>query len=70
MALALLYVWHVAVGTNVIKRGQQYLGDRRHRHTLSVFRIGYDSQKRHFALGHPVRIRLLSYFRLQVKTVG
>ncbi len=63
LALALLYVWHVAVGTNVIKRGQRYLVDRRHRHTLSVFRIGYDSLKRHFTLGHPVRIRLLPYFK-------
>lgn len=63
LALALLYVWHVATGTEVIKRGQRYLVDRRHRRTLSVFRIGYDSLERHLILGRPVRIRLLPYFR-------
>lgn len=58
-ALALLYVWHVATGSEVIKRGWRYLVDCCHRRTLSVFRIGCDSLKRHLAFGHPVRIRLL-----------
>jgi len=63
LALALLYVWHVAVGTEVIKRGRRYWVDRRHRRTLSIFRIGYDSLQRYLALGHPLCIRLQPYFR-------
>ena len=63
LALVLLYVWSAATGTHVIKRGLRHLVDRRHRRDLSVFRIGYDMLTRNLSHGHPVRIRLLPYFR-------
>lgn len=63
LALVLLYVWSTAIGTTVIKRGQRFWVDRRHRRTLSVFRIGYDMLMRHLTQNHPVPIRLLPYFR-------
>lgn len=40
LAAALLYVWLVAFGSQVIKTGLRYLVDRRDRRDLSIFRIG------------------------------
>ena len=63
LALALLYVWNIAIGTVVIKRGQRPWVDRRDRRDLSVFRIGSDTLMRRLSLGKPIWIRLVPYFR-------
>jgi len=41
LAVALLYVWLVAFGSQVIKTGLRRLVDRADRRDLSIFRIGY-----------------------------
>jgi len=41
LAVALLYVWLVSVGTTTIKRGQRRLVDRNDRRDLSIFQIGW-----------------------------
>ena len=63
MALALVSVWGIAIGTIVIKRGRRFGVDRRLRRTLSVFRIGYDMLVRQLSQNHPLPVRLLPYFR-------
>jgi hypothetical protein len=40
LAVALLYVWLMSVGTHAIKRGQRHWVDRRERRDLSLFQIG------------------------------
>ena len=40
LAVCLLYVWLVALGSRVIKRGQRHLVDRTARRDFSIFRIG------------------------------
>ncbi|GAB4521243.1 MAG: hypothetical protein Kow0047_32270 [Anaerolineae bacterium] len=63
LALVLLYVWHAASETEVIKRGWCHPVDGHHRCTLSIFCIGYDSLKPHPAVGQPLCMRLLPRFR-------
>jgi len=41
LAVALLYVWLVSVGTQAIKHGQRRLVDRNDRRDLSIFQIGW-----------------------------
>jgi hypothetical protein len=41
LAVALLYVWLLTVGTRAIKRGQRHWVDRRERRDLSLFQIGW-----------------------------
>jgi hypothetical protein len=40
LAVALLYVWCIAVGTRTIRAGRRHLVDRKDRRDLSVFQIG------------------------------
>jgi hypothetical protein len=42
LAVALLYIWLVALAITSIKRGRRHLVDRKDRRDLSIFRIGYD----------------------------
>jgi hypothetical protein len=62
LAVALLYVWLVGVGSQVIKNGQRRWVDRSDRRDLSVFRIGYNMIERHLANSLPFTIRLVPYF--------
>ena len=62
LLVALLYLWCVAFGTNIIKRGLRYLVDRTDRRDLSIFRIGYDTIERFLTNGKTLSIRLLPYF--------
>jgi hypothetical protein len=41
LAVVLLYVWLISVGTTAIKRGQRRLVDRNDRRDLSIFQIGW-----------------------------
>ncbi len=60
--VALLYLWCVAFGSSIIKRGLRPLVDRSDRRDLSIFRIGYDMIQRFLTNGKSLTIRLLSYF--------
>ena len=40
LAVAVLYVWLVSVGTRTIRSGDRHLVDRKDRRDLSVFQIG------------------------------
>jgi hypothetical protein len=62
LVVALAYVWLVAFGSSVIKRGLRYLVDRSDRRDLSIFRIGYDMFERRMTNQQTVPIRLLPYF--------
>lgn len=60
--LALLYLWCVAFGVTLIKRGLRSLVDRTDRRDLSIFRIGHDMIERCLTNGKSLTIRLLPYF--------
>jgi hypothetical protein len=62
LAVALLYVWLIAFGSVVVKRGQRALVDRKDRRTLSLFRIGFDRLERCIINGEAFSFRLLPYF--------
>lgn len=62
LVAALLYVFLVAFGSYVIKRGWRKLVDRTDRRDLSIFRIGYDMLVRCLTLGQPPSLRLVPYF--------
>lgn len=62
LVVALLYVWLVAFGSAVIKRGHRHLVDRVDRRDLSIFRIGYDMFERCLINNLPVSLRQTPYF--------
>ena len=62
LAVAFLYLWLIAFGSQVIKRGQRYLVDRADRRDLSVFRIGLSMVERLLANAQPLLIRLVPCF--------
>ncbi len=60
--VALLYLWLVTRGSQVIKSGNRHLVDRRDRRDLSIFRIGLYFIDRLLAHGRSFSIRLMPYF--------
>lgn len=62
LIVALLYLWLIAFGSYVIKRGQRRLVDRADRRDLSIFRIGLSMVERLLANVQPLSIRLIPYF--------
>ena len=56
LAVCLLYVWLVAFGSRVIKRGHRHLVDRTDRRDFSVFRIGYNMLERRLSNVLPFKI--------------
>jgi len=62
LAVALLYVWHISIGTYAIKRGWRHLVDRKERRDLSIFRIGRSMIKRHLKFDQFLPFRLTPYF--------
>jgi hypothetical protein len=62
LIVAFLYLWLVAFGSQVIKRGQRRLVDRADRKDLSIFRIGLSMVERLLANVEPLVIRLTPYF--------
>jgi hypothetical protein len=59
LAVAMLYVWLVVYGAEVVKRGQRRLVDRSDRGDHSLFRLGYNMLDRCLAQGEKPFIRLL-----------
>jgi hypothetical protein len=62
LAVATLYVWVVAFGTQTIKRGLRHFVDRSKQRQLSIFRIGYDMLERCLLNGDAFSLRLIPYF--------
>lgn len=62
LAVALLYLWLIAVGSRVIKNGLRHLVDRKDRRDLSIFRIGLDMIDRHLTNEEAFVFRWLPYF--------
>jgi hypothetical protein len=62
LVVALLYVWLVAFGSAVIKRGARHLVDRNDRRDLSIFRIGFDMLERCLINQQHFSIRDVPYF--------
>jgi hypothetical protein len=54
LAAMIVYVWLIALGSHVIKRGLRYLVDRRDRRDKSLFRIGWDWIERCLALDNRI----------------
>jgi hypothetical protein len=61
LAVALLYVWLIAVGTDAIKRGQRRLVDRNDRRDLSIFQIGWRIIDRYLTNELNIRVILIPY---------
>ena len=61
-AVALLYVWTVAFGTAIVKRGFRALVDRADRRDLSIYRIGYDSFERYSINEQRILLPDIPYF--------
>jgi hypothetical protein len=59
LAVAMLYVWLVVYGAEVVKRGQRRLVDRSDRRDHSLFRLGYNMLDRCLAQGVRPFVRLL-----------
>lgn len=61
LGVCLVYVWLIALGSAVVKRGLRHLVDRRSRRDKSYFRIGWDYVEHRLRLGEPVLIRFAPY---------
>jgi hypothetical protein len=61
LAVAMLYVWLVEYGAQVIKRGQRRMVDRSDRRDYSVFRLGCNMLDRYLAQVARPSIRLLPH---------
>ncbi len=61
LAVVFLYLWLVAFGSKVIKRGLRYLVDRRDRRDLSIYRIGFDMIERLLANCQSLSVFLSPY---------
>jgi hypothetical protein len=54
LATMIVYVWLIALGSCLVKRGLRFIVDRRDRRDKSLFRIGWDWIERCLALGHRI----------------
>ena len=61
LAVALLYVWLISVGSQTIHAGLRHLIDRHDRRDLSLFQIGLRYIKRHLTNALSVSVPLCSY---------
>jgi hypothetical protein len=59
LGVALLYIWLIAYGAEVVKRGQRRLVDRNDRRDYSLFRLGCNMLERCLAQGREPFARLL-----------
>ena len=61
LAVALLYVWLIAFGSQVIKTGLRYLVDRTDRRDLSIFHIGWKMIERCLTNASSFSINFVTY---------
>jgi len=61
LAVAILYVWLISTGTQVIRDGLRHLVDRKDRRDLSLFQIGWRSIERLFVNASPIRFSWCAY---------
>ena len=61
LAVALLYVWLIPMGTHVIRDGLRHLVDRKDRRDLSLFQIGWRIIERLFVNASPIRFSWCVY---------
>lgn len=59
--VALSYLWLIALGSWVVKRGYRHRIDRRERRDKSYFRLGWDWLVRQLSLGRPIRLLFQPY---------
>jgi hypothetical protein len=62
LAVVLLYLWLVVLGSRVTKNGLRSLVDRADRKDFSIFRIGYNMAERWLANVQPFSISFVPYF--------
>lgn len=62
LAVSLLYVWTLTIGSKVVKNGKRHLVDRRDRRDYSIFRIGRNMIERYLTNGHGFHILFVPYF--------
>jgi hypothetical protein len=61
LAVAILYVWLVSIGTQTVRSGKRHLVDRHDRRDLSIFQIGLRFIERCLTNALPFSISLCSY---------
>jgi hypothetical protein len=61
LAVAILYVWLVSVGTQTIRSGDRHLVDRKDRRDLCIFQIGLRSIERCLTNDLAFKIPLCSF---------
>lgn len=66
LAVVLLYVWLVSIGTRVIKNSQRDLVDRADRRDLSIFQIGWRWTERRLTNGAKITIHLCPTGKLKL----
>lgn len=62
LAVCFAFVWLIALGSWVVKRGFRHFVDHKSRRDKSFFRIGWDWVERCISLGNPVPVRFILYF--------
>ena len=61
LAVAILYVWSIAIGVRAVHQGQRHLVDRIDRRDLSIFQIGLRTIERYLTNAHFVPVLLCDY---------
>ncbi len=61
LAVALLYVWSLSIGTKTIQNSQRELVDRKDRRDLSIFQIGFRFIERQLINSIPCPVSLCVY---------
>jgi hypothetical protein len=61
LAVVLLYVWMLSVGTQTVRRGLRHLVDRKERRDLSIFQIGLRFIERCLTNALPFKLSLCNY---------
>ena len=62
LAVCINFVWFIALGVWLVKRGWRHLLDHKSRRDKSYFRLGLDWLDRCFRLNHPIPLRFTLYF--------
>jgi len=61
LAVALLYVWLISIGTRTVRSGLRHLIDHKERRDLSIFQIGLRFIERCLTNDRLIRLPLCTY---------